>query len=116
MICFVYDWLMSNTWQQIKQLISNNQVRISAHGYDELAADNIAVRDMMVSVDTAVVVEDYPDYHRGPAVLMLHYDDAGNPIHVVWGIPKGKTSPAVLVTAYRPDPSRWSNDFMRREP
>jgi hypothetical protein len=35
-------------------------------------------------------------------------------VHAVWGIPKGATGPAVLVTAYRPDPSRWSEDFMRR--
>lgn len=26
------------------------------------------------------------------------------PNHVVWGIPIGKSSPAVIVTAYRPDP------------
>ena len=37
-----------------------------------------------------------------------------NPIHVVWGIPKGARSPAVLVTAYRPDPAKWSSDFIRR--
>jgi hypothetical protein len=24
-------------------------------------------------------------------------------------------SPAVLVTAYRPDPTRWTDDFLRRE-
>ena len=29
---------------------------------------------------------------------------AGEPIHVVWGIPKGHDKPVVLVTAYRPDP------------
>ena len=36
-------------------------------------------------------------------------------IHVVWGIPKGKTEPAVLITAYRPDPDLWENDFLRRK-
>jgi hypothetical protein len=36
------------------------------------------------------------------------------PVHVIWGIPKGKDSPAVLVTAYRPDPERWSDDFLGR--
>ena len=38
------------------------------------------------------------------------------PIHVVWGIPWGQISPAVLVTAYRPDPARWTEDFLRRRP
>jgi hypothetical protein len=41
-------------------------------------------------------------------------DSEINPIHVVWGIPKGARSPAVLVTAYRPDPAKWSSDFIRR--
>ena len=36
------------------------------------------------------------------------------PIHVVWGIPKGHSSPAVLITAYRPDPEIWEDDYLRR--
>ena len=106
---------MSDTLRDIVRLIIEGQVRISAHGYDELAADNIFVRDVIASAETAVLVEDYPEYHKGPAVLVLQFDNAGNPIHIVWGIPKDKTSPAVLVTAYRPDPSRWSGDFLRRK-
>jgi hypothetical protein len=30
-------------------------------------------------------------------------------------IPRGEVSLAVLVTAYRPDPERWSDDFTRRK-
>ena len=41
-------------------------------------------------------------------------DRDGNPIHVVWGIPKNAPSPAVLVTAYKPDRSVWMDDFMER--
>jgi len=28
---------------------------------------------------------------------------------------KGLSSPAVLVTAYRPDPAKWTDDFKRRK-
>ena len=65
------------------------------------AADDILGRDVIRSVAAGVVVEDYPDYPRRPCVLTLQRDRDGQPIHVVWGIPKNEIGPAVLVTAYR---------------
>jgi hypothetical protein len=106
---------MNDTFRQIVHLVQSGDVKISDHGYDELAADNIFVRDIMATVADAVIVEDYPNYPKGPSVLVLQKDRAGNTIHVVWGIPKGALSPAVLVTAYRPDVDRWENDFLRRK-
>ncbi len=42
------------------------------------------------------------------------FDREGRPIHTVWGISKGHNRSAALVTAYRPDPSRWQAGFMER--
>lgn len=106
---------MNESWVRIQRLIQRGEVQISDHGYDELAADGIFVRDVMATAADAIVVEDYPDYPKGPSVLVLQKDRAGRAIHVVWGIPRGAASPAVLVTAYRPDPERWTDDFKRRK-
>jgi hypothetical protein len=105
---------MSQALDKVRTLIAAGDVRVSSHGYDELAEDRIVIRDLIAGIGTAVVVEDYPDYAKGPCVLVLQHDHSGKPVHVVWGIPKGKDSPAVLVTAYRPDPALWSRDFLRR--
>jgi hypothetical protein len=106
---------MSETLEAIKQLVAAQEVRLSEHGYDELAEDAIYVRDLIEGVATATVVEDYPTFAKGRAVLVLQWDRDGRPMHVVWGIPKGFTSPAVVVTAYRPNPDRWDNTFTRRQ-
>jgi hypothetical protein len=96
---------MSDTFEQIKRPVANQAVRISEHGYDELAADDLFARDILKGIAQDVVVEDYPDYPKGPCTLVLQRDRAGTPLHILWGIPKGHVEPAVLVTAYRPDPA-----------
>ena len=106
---------MSDTLAQVKALIAVGNVKVSDHGYDELAQDGILVRDLVAGASGAEMLEDYPDFPKGPCVLVLQHGSEGRPIHAVWGIPKGETSPAVLVTAYRPDPARWTDDFRRRK-
>lgn len=107
---------MSDTFERIRALVASGDVVVSAHGYDELAQDDIAVADVIAGTMDAVMVEDYPGYPKGPSVLLLQRDRDGRSLHVVWGIPKNAQSPAVVVTGYRPDPLRWSEDFTRRKP
>ena len=105
---------MSETLRRAQTLVLAGDYLISDHGYDELAKDGILPGDALAGIATAVAVEDYPDRVRGPSVLALEHDGDGGPIHVLWGIPAGRRRPAVLVTAYRPDPELWDNDFKKR--
>jgi hypothetical protein len=100
--------------QKIRELIQAGNLRISEHGYDELSEDNISVRELVSGIAKTESIEEYPDYPKGPCVLLLHKDKFGNPVHVVWGIPRGYNEPAVLVTAYRPDPERWDRTYLKR--
>lgn len=110
---------MSDTFDSIRMLVSEGHVRISEHGYDELAADGLLARDLIEGVEIAEVkiaevIEDYPGYIKGPCVLLLQRTKDGRPIHALWGLPAGHSRPAVLITAYLPDPGKWEPGFKRR--
>jgi len=106
---------MSMTFDKVRALVQQGEVGVSDHGYEEMSDEDILARDVLAGVFDGVVVEDYPMYAKGPCVLVLQRDLNRQPIHVVWGIPKGRSSPAVVVTAYRPNPDLWSEDFTRRK-
>ena len=63
--------MVSNTFNRIRVLISEGNVRISEHGYDELAAERLLARELVEGVETAELIEDYPTYSKGPCVLLL---------------------------------------------
>jgi len=105
---------LSNFLKQVRDLIDTGEVRISEHGYDELAEDELTARELLAGVKNAIIIEEYPDYSKGPCALTLQQGRSEFPVHVVWGIPKGNNKPVVLVTAYRPDPERWDESFLRR--
>jgi len=89
---------MSATLARVQALAATGELRISGHGYDELAADGLLAAEVIAGPDGAIVIEDYPAYPKGPCVLVLQADSSGAPIHVVWGIPAGKDTPGVLIT------------------
>ena len=104
---------MSAILSQVRALIAEDKFRISAHALGELTNDNLLIEPLVSDVVSAIVVEDYPDYHKGPCVLVLQADEKQRPIHLLWGIPAEAEEPAVLITAYIPDPDRWNDDFTK---
>ena len=106
---------MSETLRRVQALVVGGEYIVSRHGFRELAADDIFAEDAIAGVASAVVVEDYPDSRKEPSVLVLQRDRNSRPIHVMWGVPKDGGTPAILVTAYRPAPERWTEDFLERK-
>ena len=105
---------MSETLRRVQTLVLAGDYLVSEHGFDELEEDGILPSDAIKGVAEAIAIEDYPDRVRGLSVLALQHDANGRPVHVVWAIPAGHRRPAILVTAYRPDPTLWDTDFKRR--
>jgi len=57
---------MSSTLERIQTLAARGEIRISEHGYDELAEDDLTAREVVAGIADATVVEDYPAYGKGP--------------------------------------------------
>jgi hypothetical protein len=105
---------MSETLRRVQTLVLAGDCLVTDHGY-ELDEDGILAGDALFGIASAILVEEYPDRARGPSVLTLQYDANGLAVHVVWAIPLGERRPAVLVTAYRPNPALWDSEFKERK-
>ncbi len=77
------DAVVSSTLALVQNLVARGEVRVSDHGYDELAEDGLMAREVVAGLADAVAVEDYPTYGKGPCVLVLQRDKDGNPLHAV---------------------------------
>ena len=92
--------------------IRSGQYHVSEHAYDEAVQDGISILSAVMGLPMGEVLEDYPEDLRGPSCLTL-CQAAGKPVHLVVGYDKGAKR-AIIITVYRPDPARWSDDFRRR--
>lgn len=105
----------SDTINKVLTLVAKGEFKISEHALEELIEDDLGRSDVIDSIATADLLENYPYFRKGPAVLLLQEAADGRIIHTVWGIPRGYETPAVLITVYEPDPERWDSTFKVRK-
>ena len=79
---------MSQTFQRIRELVASRHVEISRHGYLKFAKEAITLDEVLNGVANGIVVEDYPNYYKGPCVLVLQKDARNRPgsccVGVAW--------------------------------
>jgi len=56
---------MSVTFSKIQRLARNGEILISEHEYDELVEDGLSAREVITGIGDAILIEDYPNYHKG---------------------------------------------------
>jgi Domain of unknown function (DUF4258) len=105
---------VSETLETVKVFVDAGSWLPTTHALMRMERRNILIADVLLGLHTGIIVENYPDDQRGPSVLVLSQDEVGLPIHTLWGIPNNNTNVANLVTAYRPDPIEWLDDWKTR--
>lgn len=88
-------------------------MRISTHALREAEADGLTIHEIETASVSGECIEDYLDDRRGPSCLLLGRLGDGSAVHALWGF-DAPSRQAILVTVYRPDPQRWSEDFRTR--
>lgn len=93
--------------------VRDGRVRITDHADEEAQADRLSIDEVFHSTERGEIIEQYPDDRPYPSCLVYGGTERGDPVHSVWGYnPQNRW--AVLITVYRPDPTRWVNWRQRR--
>ena len=107
---------MSDTFAKVKGLVAAGKSQVTEHSQESLLDDGIDLDEILQSVSTGQVIEDYPDAFKGPSVLLLQMIRIDMPVHVIWGISKFNENVASLITVYFPAPEKWYDGFIKRRP
>jgi hypothetical protein len=100
--------------QHIITAIQEKHIRITDHADEEAQADHLTFDEIFFSVLQGEVIEDYPTDKPYPSCLVYGDNFHGEPVHSVWAY-NLETKWAVLITVYRPDPTRWEGWRKRRK-
>ena len=104
---------MSALLERIQALVAAGWWEASDHGDLRMRERTLPGSVLTYGVADAIVIEEYPPDDIGPSILLLQFDESGEPLHVVWGIRWDRSDVAWVITAYRPD-NRWETDLTTR--
>ena len=91
--------------EEVRRLAREGRYRLTLHAENERDQDRILVQEIEEALGSprAEIIEDYPSDPRGPSFLLLGFTKAGMPIHAVCAL----SEVLLIITLYRPDPTRW---------
>ena len=101
--------------ESIIEGIKTKKIRITDHADEEAYSDRLSFKEILASISTGEIIEQYPDDKPYPSCLIFSKNFRDEPIHSVWAYNQN-TQSSVLITVYRPDPKQWIDGKVRRKP
>lgn len=95
----------------LKKYYKDDKVIISDHASIRFRQRSIKAKDIRCAVNNGEIIEQYPDDFPFPSCLVLGKSITGDHIHIVMS---DEGSMSRIITAYKPDPDKWSDDFKTR--
>jgi hypothetical protein len=97
---------------QIKEKAKSQDVKWRGHATQRLIQRNIKRKDVLHAILNSQLIEEYPHDYPFPSCLLLGFDTIDNPLHIVCAVDKESLW---IITVYKPDNSRWENNFKTRK-
>ncbi len=98
--------------EDFRRINKAENIIITLHGQLRLRERKITVEDVIYAIDHGTVIEQYPDDFPFPSCLILGISLHNTFIHVVVSMNEENI---YLITAYRPDPNEWEEDWKTRK-
>src|SRR5438552_3926873 len=97
--------------RQIKSLASSDNYRVSQHAHQEMVEESVRLDDVLAGLSAGIILENYPEYRRGPCCLVYGIDPSGRPLHIVCTTMQPRL---IIITVYEPKPPKWLTPTQRR--
>ena len=100
---------------QLKTIISyldDDRIFVTEHMSSRMLERGISISDLKSAIRNGEIIESYPDDFPFPSCLILGKSHDGKAIHIVLS---DENDCSHLITAYYPDPEKWSNDLKERK-
>ncbi len=98
--------------KKIKSYYNNDNVFASEHAIERCRERGIKIKDIKSCIFNGEIIEQYPDDYPFPSCLICGQSLSDKIIHVVVS---DEGTASRIITAYYPDPNRWSHDYKIRK-
>ncbi|MBU0908336.1 MAG: DUF4258 domain-containing protein [Proteobacteria bacterium] len=95
---------------RIREQAKARLVKFTLHAHQEMRNDEVTVPELLSMLKDCHILENYPEYDRGPCCLVGGKGHKGRDLHVVCTT----TLPElVIITVYEPNKPHWETPYKR---
>lgn len=98
--------------ETLREYYLRDMVLISEHAAMRFKQRGLKAKDIRAAVNDGEIIEHYPEDFPFPSCLILGKSTDDKWVHVVMS---DEGSMSRVITAYFPDPDKWSDDFRTRK-
>jgi hypothetical protein len=97
---------------RIRAQANAENIRITQHAQQEMVEENVTLNDVLETITTGQILENYPEHRRGSCCLINGFTKNGRPLHVVCTTMQPVL---IIITVYEPKPPQWITPIQRRQ-